>query len=44
MKDEAAVPVREHHGQCCADVTVFFKGHFIPILTSWVLTAYETST
>lgn len=42
MKDEVAVPVREHHGH--ADVTVFFKGHFIPVLTSWVLTAYETST
>lgn len=44
MKDEVAVPVCEHHGQCCAVVTVLFKGHFVPDLTSWILTAYEAST
>lgn len=44
MKDEVAVPVWEHHGQGCAVVTVFFKGHFFPDLTSWILTAYEAST
>lgn len=40
IKYEIAFMVCEHHGQHCA-VTVFFKGRFIPDLSSWVLIKHQ---